>query len=98
MTVPFARSVPGVSKPVKASRSEKRTQRGPGFLSRHLRQKASGEAWRCRGATRSANGPDAALWFTEASGNKIGRITTAGTDPRNTVTSQQSPSNRCYGL
>ena len=30
-------------------------------------------------ATQIAVGPDGALWFTEALGNKIGRITTAGT-------------------
>ncbi|WP_442816076.1 virginiamycin B lyase family protein [Streptosporangium sp. NBC_01810] len=26
-----------------------------------------------------ATGPDGAVWFTESAGNKIGRITTAGT-------------------
>lgn len=34
---------------------------------------------RCaRDSSGSAAGPDGALWFTETSGNRIGRVTTAG--------------------
>ena len=40
---------------------------------------------------RITSGPDQALWFTEAQGNKIGRITTGGT-----ITEFVLPTTQCW--